>query len=120
MASWPSRMPLPGTAWTSRSVYTASHTTGGEMNVLYTAEATATGGRDGRARTSDGTLDLSLKPPKELGGPGGDATNPEQLFAAGYGACYLSALSLIARSQKISAKKFSVNARIDLGHFEGD
>jgi lipoyl-dependent peroxiredoxin len=85
------------------------------MNVLYTAEATATGGRDGRARSSDGVLDLSLKPPKELGGPGGDATNPEQLFAAGYGACYLSALSLIARSQKISAKEFSVTARVDLG-----
>jgi osmotically inducible protein OsmC len=90
------------------------------MNVLYTAEATATGGRDGRARTSDGTLDLSLKPPKELGGPGGDATNPEQLFAAGYGACFLSALSLIARSQKISARKFSVDSRVDLGYTEGD
>jgi lipoyl-dependent peroxiredoxin len=90
------------------------------MNVLYTAEATATGGRDGRARTSDGVLDLSLKPPKELGGPGGDTTNPEQLFAAGYGACYLSALSLIARSQKISARKFSVRALVELGHFEGD
>jgi lipoyl-dependent peroxiredoxin len=85
------------------------------MNVLYTAEATATGGRDGRARSSDGVLDLSLKPPKELGGPGGDATNPEQLFAAGYGACFLSALSLIARGQKISAKQFSVIARVDLG-----
>jgi lipoyl-dependent peroxiredoxin len=85
------------------------------MNVLYTAEATATGGRDGRARSSDGVLDLSLKPPKELGGPGGDATNPEQLFAAGYSACFLSALSLIARSQKISAKQFSVTALVDLG-----
>ena len=89
------------------------------MNVLYTAEATATGGRDGRARTSDGNLDLSLKPPKELGGPDGDATNPEQLFAAGYGACFLSALSLIARSQKISAKEFSVRARVDLGQTDG-
>ena len=85
------------------------------MNVLYTAEATATGGRDGRARSSDGVLDLSLKPPKELGGPGGDTTNPEQLFAAGYSACFLSALSLIARSQKISAKQFTCTARIDLG-----
>jgi Ohr subfamily peroxiredoxin len=85
------------------------------MKVLYTAEAVATGGRDGRARTSDGTLDLSLKPPKELGGPGGEATNPEQLLAAGYGACFLNAVSLLARSQKISAKQFSVTTRVDLG-----
>jgi Ohr subfamily peroxiredoxin len=85
------------------------------LNVLYTAEATATGGRDGRARTREGNLDLSLKPPKELGGPGGDPTNPEQLFAAGYGACFLSALSLIARMQKISAKKFTVTAKVHLG-----
>ena len=86
------------------------------MNVLYTAEALATGGRDGRARTSDGNLDVSLKVPKELGGPGGEGTtNPEQLFAAGYGACFLSALSLLARRQKISARKFSVKSRVDLG-----
>ncbi len=86
------------------------------MNVLYTAEATATGGRDGSARTSDGNLDVKLKVPKELGGPGGEnTTNPEQLFAAGYGACFLSALSLLARSQKISAREFSITARVDLG-----
>jgi osmotically inducible protein OsmC len=85
------------------------------LNVLYTAEATATGGRDGRARTREGNLDLSLKPPKELGGPGGEPTNPEQLFAAGYSACFLSAVSLIARMQKISAKEFSVTAKVDLG-----
>jgi lipoyl-dependent peroxiredoxin len=85
------------------------------MNVLYTAEATATGGRDGRARSPDGYLDLNLKPPKEVGGPDEPATNPEQLFAAGYSACFLSALSLIARSQKISAKAFTVTARVDLG-----
>ena len=84
------------------------------MKVLYTAEATATGGRDGRARTPEGNLDLCLKPPKELGGPGGDPTNPEQLFAAGYGACFLSAVSLLARMQKISAKEFSVTAKVDL------
>ena len=89
------------------------------MKVLYTAEATATGGRDGRARTREGNLDVSLKPPKELGGPGGEPTNPEQLFAAGYGACFLSAVSLIARMQKISAKEFSVTAKVDLGQSEG-
>ena len=85
------------------------------MKVLYTAEATSTGGRDGRARSSQGNLDLSLKPPKELGGPDGDATNPEQLFALGYSSCFLSAVSLLARMQKISAKDFSVTARVDLG-----
>jgi osmotically inducible protein OsmC len=85
------------------------------LKVLYTAEATATGGRDGRARTPEGNLDLSLKPPQELGGPGGEPTNPEQLFAAGYSACFLSALSLIARMQKISAKEFSVTGKVDLG-----
>ena len=85
------------------------------MKVLYTAEATSTGGRDGRARTAEGNLDLSLKPPKELGGPEGDATNPEQLFALGFSSCFLSALSLLARSEKISAKEFTVTARVDLG-----
>jgi lipoyl-dependent peroxiredoxin len=88
------------------------------VKVLYTAEAMATGGRDGRAKSAEGNLDLSLKPPKELGGPGGDPTNPEQLFALGYGACFLSALSLIARMQKISAKEFSVRSRVDLGQTE--
>jgi osmotically inducible protein OsmC len=85
------------------------------MKVLYTAEATSTGGRDGRVRSSQGNLDLSVKPPKELGGPDGDGTNPEQLFACGYSACFLSALSIIARMQKISAKNFTVTARVDLG-----
>lgn len=84
------------------------------MNVLYTAEALATGGRDGRARSSDGKLDVALKPPVELGGPDVEATNPEQLFAAGYGACYLSALSLTARMQKISAREFSVRSHVQL------
>jgi osmotically inducible protein OsmC len=88
------------------------------LNVLYTAEATATGGRDGRARTREGNLDVSLKPPKELGGPGGEPTNPEQLFAAGYSACFLSAVSIIARMQKISAKEFTVTAKVDLGQSE--
>ena len=59
--------------------------------VLYTAVATSTGGRDGKSVSSDGLLDVRIAPPKELGGPGG-ATNPEQLFAAGYSACFLSAL----------------------------
>ena len=56
------------------------------MRVLYTAEATATGGRHGRVRSSDGTVDLALVVPKEMGGPGGEGSNPEQLFAAGFAA----------------------------------
>src|SRR4028118_1969168 len=66
------------------------------MDILYTAEATAWGGRDGRVASSDGVLDVTLAVPKSLGGPGGEATNPEQLFAAGYAACFHSALKLVA------------------------
>ena len=69
--------------------------------VLYEAEATATGGRDGRAQTSDNTLDLKLSTPKELGGAGGDGTNPEQLFAAGYSACFIGAMKVVAGKEKI-------------------
>lgn len=89
------------------------------MDPLYTAQATATGGRDGSTRSSDGVLDLKLATPKEMGGPGGEgATNPEQLFAAGYGSCFLSALQLVARSQKMSAKDFSVTAEVGIGKDE--
>lgn len=65
-------------------------------NVLYRASAEATGGRDGRAISSDGVLDVSLSTPRELGGAGGAGTNPEQLFAAGYSACFLGALKFVA------------------------
>lgn len=64
--------------------------------VLYTAQASATGGRDGRAVSSDGVLDVVLSVPAGLGGAGGPGTNPEQLFAAGYSACFLGALKLVA------------------------
>ena len=64
--------------------------------VLYRASATATGGRDGRAVSSDGALDIKLATPRELGGAGGAGTNPEQLFAAGYSACFLGALKFVA------------------------
>lgn len=70
--------------------------------VLYQATATATGGRDGRAVSSDGALDAKLSTPRQLGGAGGEGTNPEQLFAAGYSACFLSALKHVAASQKIA------------------
>lgn len=69
--------------------------------VLYRAKASATGGRDGRATSSDGVLDIKLTTPKELGGAGGDGTNPEQLFAAGYSACFLGAMKFVAGQQKL-------------------
>lgn len=69
--------------------------------VLYRASATATGGRDGQVKSSDGELEKKLVIPKEMGGPGGHGTNPEQLFAAGYSACFLSALKFVAGQQKI-------------------
>lgn len=70
--------------------------------VLYTAQATATGGRDGRAVSSDNVLDVQLSTPRELGGAGGPGTNPEQLFAAGYSACFLGALKLVAGKEKVT------------------
>ncbi len=85
------------------------------MNAIYTAEATAWGGRNGRAASSDGNLDVTLVPPKELGGPGGEGTNPEQLFAAGYAGCFHNALLLVARGQKIDITDSAVTARVGLG-----
>lgn len=69
--------------------------------VLYTATATAIGGREGKASSSDGALDIKLSTPRELGGAGGDGTNPEQLFAAGYSACFLGALKAVAGKAKV-------------------
>jgi lipoyl-dependent peroxiredoxin len=66
------------------------------VDVKYTTTATATGGRDGRAATKDGALDVKLSTPKELGGGGGEGNNPEQLFAAGYAACFLGAMKFVA------------------------
>lgn len=85
------------------------------MKVLYTAEALATGeGRDGHGRTSDGKVDVALNIPKEMGGSG-VGTNPEQLFAVGYAACYHSALRLVARQEKADVSDSSVGARVSLG-----
>jgi osmotically inducible protein OsmC len=70
--------------------------------ILYTAKSTATGGRDGRAVSSDQALNVALTTPRELGGPGGNGTNPEQLFAAGYSACFLSAIKFVAGKQKLA------------------
>lgn len=70
------------------------------MNILYKASATSTGGRDGRAVSSDNALDVKLAAPRELGGTGTAGTNPEQLFAAGYSACFLSAMKFVAGQKK--------------------
>lgn len=70
--------------------------------ILYEARATASGGRDGRAQSSDNTLDLKLSTPTALGGAGGDGTNPEQLFAAGYSACFIGAMKVVAGKEKIA------------------
>jgi lipoyl-dependent peroxiredoxin len=84
--------------------------------VLYRSVVTATGGRDGRAKSSDAVLDLALSVPKELGGPGGTGTNPEQLFAAGYAACFLGAVKFVARGRRISVPDdASVTAAVGMG-----
>jgi Ohr subfamily peroxiredoxin len=82
--------------------------------VLYTAEATVTGGRtNGHGRTSDGALDVQLRTPKEMGGDGG-GTNPEQLFAVGYAACFESALGVVARREDVDAGDVSIDSRVSL------
>lgn len=73
--------------------------------IAYRAYAEATGGRDGRAISSDGVLDVALTTPKELGGAGGEGTNPEQLFAAGYSACFLGAMKFVASRDKLDMPK---------------
>jgi Ohr subfamily peroxiredoxin len=87
-------------------------------SVLYTATATAHGGRDGRVNTDDGQLDVTVASPKELGGPG-NATNPEQLFAAGFSACFHSALNLVGRRTRQDVTGSKVTARVGLGKEAG-
>jgi osmotically inducible protein OsmC len=86
------------------------------VNVLYTTQATAIGGRDGRATTKDRSLDVKLTTPKELGGPGGPGNNPEQLFAAGYAACFIGAMKFVSSQ---GGPKFpqdaSVTASVGIG-----
>jgi lipoyl-dependent peroxiredoxin len=90
------------------------------VNALYTAEATAIGeGRDGEVHSSDGVIDEKLSVPAEMGGPGGPHTNPEQLFAAGYAACFHSALRLVAGKQKVRLTEGTeVTARVGIGPTE--
>jgi len=84
--------------------------------VLYTAHATSTGGREGTSKSSDGVLDLKLTTPKELGGNGAVGTNPEQLFAAGYSACFIGAMKFVAAAQKIALPAdTSIKADVGIG-----
>ncbi|MFI5776228.1 organic hydroperoxide resistance protein [Nocardia sp. NPDC051570] len=85
------------------------------MNVVYTAEALATGdGRNGHARSTDGKVDVTLATPKEMGGTG-EGTNPEQLFAAGYAACFHSALRLVGKQAKANVDDSAVGAKVGIG-----
>jgi osmotically inducible protein OsmC len=86
-----------------------------QPEILYTAEATATGGREGHARTSDGRVDVDLDVPSEMGGSGGPGTNPEQLFAAGYAACFQSSLLRFATGRKLDLSGSRVTARVGIG-----
>jgi len=84
--------------------------------VLYTAHAKATGGRDGRAVSSDGILDVKLVKPRELGGSGSPGTNPEQLFAAGYAACFIGAMKFVASRDRIDLPgELSIAASVGIG-----
>ncbi len=84
--------------------------------VLYRSKATSQGGREGTSRSSDGVLDLKLTTPKELGGAGGNGTNPEQLFAAGYSACFLGALKFVAGQQKVTLPQdLTITGEVGIG-----
>jgi len=85
------------------------------MKILYEANASATGGRNGKVKSSDGVIDLQLAIPKGLGGPGGALPNPEQLFAAGYAACFDSALAFVAARQKVPLSGTRVDATVGIG-----
>ena len=82
---------------------------------FYTAIASATSGREGRVQSDDGALDLGLSMPTGLGGPGGAGTNPEQLFAGGYAACFGSAMGHVARTKKLETGPLTVTARVSIG-----
>lgn len=85
------------------------------MDAMYVASATSTGGRNGRAVTSDGRLEVTIVPPPELGGPeDSTGTNPEQLFATGYAACFLSALTLVAAKRDVDASAATVSSDVGL------
>ena len=86
-----------------------------QPEILYTAEATAIGGREGHVRTSDGRLDVDLDVPSEMGGTGGPGTNPEQLFASGYAACFQSSMLRFAAGRKLDLSGSRITARVGIG-----
>ena len=87
---------------------------------LYTAHATSTGGRAGTTESSDGAIKLALSTPKELGGAGGPGTNPEQLFASGYSACFIGAMKAVAARQKIALPaEVQIKASVSIGPMTG-
>ncbi|HLQ16813.1 MAG TPA: organic hydroperoxide resistance protein [Candidatus Eisenbacteria bacterium] len=88
------------------------------VRVLYTAEATATGGRKGHGRSSDGRVDVDFSSPTEMGGDGGPGTNPEQLFATGFAACFQNAIMSVARRKNLVVDDSIVTARIGIGPIE--
>ena len=85
------------------------------MKIIYTAEAVVEGGREGHGRTSDGRLEVDLSVPEEIGGAGGPGTNPEQLFAVGYAACFQSALLGVAKGRGLDASESTITARVGIG-----
>jgi Ohr subfamily peroxiredoxin len=89
------------------------------MKKLYTATMTASGGRIGHVKSPDGKYEFALSMPKELRGDGGDGVNPELLFAAGYSACFHSALKVVATKQKVDIENSSVTASVDIGMISG-
>ncbi|WP_439556439.1 organic hydroperoxide resistance protein [Dyadobacter sp.] len=89
-----------------------------KIEPIYTATATATGGRNGKVKSENGVLDIDVRVPKEMGGPSGEYLNPEMLFAGGYAACFDSALSLIMRQEKITGVTSSVTAAVSIGKID--
>ncbi|PVX50819.1 Ohr subfamily peroxiredoxin [Balneicella halophila] len=85
------------------------------MKKLYSTKATATGGREGRVKSEDGVLDFKVEVPKEMGGKGGEYTNPEQLFAAGYAACFGSALNLVAKKSRTKLESSAITTAVSIG-----
>lgn len=90
------------------------------VEVKYEAEGTAWGGREGRAAASSGRIDLQLSVPKELGGPGGEGSNPEELFSVGYAACFHSALKLVAARNHVDVSQSAVTVRVGIGTDDAD
>lgn len=90
------------------------------VTVAYTAEGSAWGGREGRAAASSGRIDLQLSVPTELGGPGGAGSNPEELFAVGYAACFHSALKLVAGRAHVDIANSAVTVRVGIGSDDAD